>query len=107
MAVAAQLLPLAGLLQGSEDAVQGVLLRGPGVPGAVQRSIVTLYLHSVISHNCGREEMRLSRKDQGCWASSRAEWQVFVGRPLAPSFKGAEWTSHQHGPVPVLANALQ
>lgn len=51
LAVAAQLLPLAGLLEGSEDAVQGVLLGGPGVPGAVQRSIVTLYLHSVIFYN--------------------------------------------------------
>lgn len=72
MAVTAQLLPLAGLLEGSEDAVQGVLLRGPGIPGAVERSIVTLYLHSVIFHNYGREEMGLSRKGQGCWESSRA-----------------------------------
>lgn len=62
MAVDDQLLPLAGLLKSSEDAVQGVLLRAPGIPGAVQGSMVSLYLHNAIFHNYGREEMGLSRK---------------------------------------------
>lgn len=64
LAVAAQLLPLAGLLESREDAVQGVLLKAPGIPGAVQGSMVLLYLHGAVSHNYGREEPGINGKTE-------------------------------------------
>lgn len=83
---ATRLLSLAGVLQGDEDALQRVFLWRPGIHWAVQCSIFSfrLHLHSVIFHNCGREERGAQREEH--WAAGRSAWfpepQVVCGPPF-------------------------